>query len=101
MQYFQLSIPVPLFKLNLGSNSGPYQQYRPPDLAPQQQAKLDPTMEAAVQDLKTQIGQLATAVNELIQQKSSAIPSQPMVNPETVRLIDGETQHQHLSSTNS
>jgi len=38
----------------------------------------DPTMEAPIQDLN---GQLAAAINELVQQKSGAIPAQSLVNP--------------------
>jgi len=68
------------FKQNVGSNPGQFQQFGQSGFTLPQQAKVDPTIEATIQDLKTQIGQLATAVNELVQQKSSAIPSQTVVN---------------------
>ena len=36
---------------------------------------------ATFQDLQTQIGQLATTVNQLQQQGSGNIPAQPIINP--------------------
>jgi len=36
---------------------------------------------ASIQDLQTQIGQLATTVNQLKSQGSGQIPSQPLINP--------------------
>jgi len=42
--------------------------------------RMNTSLEATIQVLKTQIGQLATTVNEIIQQKSNATPAQPLVN---------------------
>ena len=36
---------------------------------------------ATIQDLQTQIGQLATTVNQLQQQGPGNIPAQPIINP--------------------
>ncbi|XP_014502925.1 uncharacterized protein LOC106763233 [Vigna radiata var. radiata] len=55
------------------------QQYR--QNQSQMQPKMDPILEATIQDLKMQIGQLAHAVNELVNQKVGGIPAQPVVNP--------------------
>ncbi|XP_014511708.1 uncharacterized protein LOC106770410 [Vigna radiata var. radiata] len=54
------------------------QQYR--QNQSQMQPKMDPNLEATIQDLKMQIGQLAHAVNELVNQKVGGIPAQPVVN---------------------
>ncbi|XP_014511720.1 uncharacterized protein LOC106770423 [Vigna radiata var. radiata] len=55
------------------------QQYR--QNQSQMQPKMDPNLAATIQDLKMQIGQLAHAVNELVNQKVGGIPAQPVVNP--------------------
>ncbi|KOM50009.1 hypothetical protein LR48_Vigan08g083600 [Vigna angularis] len=47
----------------------------------QMQPRMDPTLEATIQDMKMQIGQLAHAVNELVNQKAGGILAQPLVNP--------------------
>lgn len=61
------------------SYGGQNQQYR--QIQQQIQPKMDPTLEATINDLKMQIGQLAHAVNELVNMKSGGIPAQPLVNP--------------------
>jgi len=38
-------------------------------------------MSATIQDLQTQIGQLATTINQLQQQGFGNIPAQPTINP--------------------
>ncbi|XP_017426296.1 uncharacterized protein LOC108334878 [Vigna angularis] len=58
---------------------GQNQQYR--QNQSQMQPRMDPTLEAIIQDMKMQIGQLAHAVNELVNQKAGGIPAQPVVNP--------------------
>ena len=43
--------------------------------------KFQQNVSATIQDLQTQIGQLATTVNQLQQQGSGNIPTQPTINP--------------------
>ncbi|QCE04146.1 hypothetical protein DEO72_LG8g2179 [Vigna unguiculata] len=45
------------------------------------QPKIDPLVDATINDLKMQIRQLAHVVNELVNQKTRGIPVQPVVNP--------------------
>lgn len=89
-QYFQNTIAVPKLTPNtqlLRAIQGPtnqHQQYRPQGyVAQHQNSRIGPSVEATILDLKTQIGQLASTVNELVQQRSSALPAQPLVNPKS------------------
>jgi len=76
----QKYVPPPA-RQNLASNPSQFQQFRLQNFAPQQRVKQETSLEATIQDLKTQIGQLATTVNELVEQKSGSIPAQPVINP--------------------
>ena len=46
-----------------------------------QSLQFQQNVSATIQDLQTQIGQLATSVNNMQQQGSGTLPSQPVVNP--------------------
>ena len=50
-------------------------------MAERMSAQIEQNVTATIQDLKTQLGQLATEMNEVKQQGFGKLPSQPMLNP--------------------